>query len=179
MIESMTVSTASSTAAWLDDTVPELEQAIVRRAMCDIGIVEMPPGSNRSPRIDEYVAAVGSPAGSRWCAAALAAWWRDAGAVIPAHDAGSCNAWMAWAKRQGYWSDKPAAGHGVVYGRNGIAVHIGVIVRTTPLLLSTEGNTSIAGSFDPNGVAVTLKEVAVARVLGYIAPMTVQHSGVG
>jgi hypothetical protein len=60
-------------AVWLDDTVSEMQQAIVRRAMCDIGIVEMPPGSNRSPTIDQYVAAVGSPPGSRWCAAALAA----------------------------------------------------------------------------------------------------------
>jgi len=39
-------------AAWLDNSVPELEQSIVRRAMRDIGIVEMPPGSNRSPTID-------------------------------------------------------------------------------------------------------------------------------
>ena len=72
----------SEIAEWLDDTVPALDQAIVRRAMCDIGIVEMPPGSNRSPRIDEYVAAVGSPVGSRWCAAAVAAWRRGGGSAV-------------------------------------------------------------------------------------------------
>ena len=72
----------SEIAEWLDDTVPAGDQAIVRRAMCDIGIVEMPPGSNRSPRIDEYVAAVGSPVGSRWCAAAVAAGVRCRGSTV-------------------------------------------------------------------------------------------------
>lgn len=69
---------SDSTAAWLDESVSALAQAIVRLAMIDIGIVELPPGSNRSPAIDNYVSPVGSPAGSRWCAAAVAAWWRDA-----------------------------------------------------------------------------------------------------
>jgi hypothetical protein len=163
-------------AEWLSDDVPELERAIVRRAMCDIGIVEMPPGSNRSPRIDEYVAAVGSPVGSRWCAAAVAAWWRECGAGVPAANGGSCDAWMRWSKGSDAWTDNPRGGSAVVYGRNGIAVHIGVVVRTEPELLSVEGNTSIAGNFDPNGVAVTLKEIALSRVLGYILPRAAQRS---
>jgi hypothetical protein len=157
-------------AEWLGDDVPQLECAIVRRAMCDIGIVEMPLGSNRSPRIDEYVAAVGSPVGSRWCAAAVAAWWRECGASVPAADGGSCNAWMEWSKRLGIWADKPRVGSAVVYGSEGDAVHVGVIVRIEPELLSVEGNTSIAGGFDTNGVAVALKRVMSARVLGYIEP---------
>lgn len=161
-------------AAWLDAAVPAMRQAIVRRAMCDIGIVEMPPGSNRSPRIDEYVAAVGSPYGSRWCAAAVAAWWRDCGADVPPVDGGSCNAWMAWARRTRTWSVVPREGSAVVYGSNGIAVHIGVIVRLTPQLLSVEGNTSIAGGFDAEGIAVVLKRVSPSRVLGYIEPGGVQ-----
>lgn len=157
-------------APWLDDSVPALQQTIVRRAICDIGIVEIPPGSNRSPRIDEYVAAVGSPPGSRWCAAAVAAWWRDSGADVPPLNAGSCNAWVTWSRRLQSWESRPAAGSAVIYGSNDIASHIGVIVRVAPLLLSVEGNTSIAGNFDPDGVAVALKQVATSRVLGYIKP---------
>ena len=163
-------------AEWLSDDVPELERAIVRRAMCDIGIVEMPPGSNRSPRIDEDVIAVGSPVGSRWCAAAVAAWWRECGAAVPPLSAGSCNAWMAWSKRQKSWRSVPAAGRAVVYGSNGIAVHIGVIVRVAPRLLSVEGNTSIAGNFDPDGIAVAPKQVMASRVLGYIEPGGTQQT---
>jgi hypothetical protein len=167
-------SVVNTMAAWLDDTVGVMEQAIVRRAMCDIGIVEMPPGSNRSPRIDEYVAAVGSPLGSRWCAAALAAWWRESGATVPGAGGGSCNAWMAWSKRRETWSNAPRCGSAVVYGSKGMADHIGVIVRIEPVLLSVEANTSIAGGFDPNGIAVALKQAPVSRVLGYIAPSAVQ-----
>jgi len=157
-------------AAWLDGAVPALAQAIVRRAMCDIGIVEMPPGSNRSRRIDEYVAAVGSPPGSRWCAAAVAAWWRDCGAQIPPANAGSCNSWVAWSRQLKSWSSIPVAGSAVVYGSNGIATHIGVVVRVTPRLLSVEGNTSLAGNSNPDGIAVAIKQVAASRVLGYIKP---------
>jgi hypothetical protein len=138
--------------------------------MHDIGIVEMPPGSNRSPRIDEYVTAVGSPIGSRWCAAAVAAWWRDCNAEVPSTDGGSCNAWIEWARRSERWSSVPRVGSAVAYGSNGIAAHIGVIVRLKPELLSVEGNTSIAAGSDANGVAVTLKQVATQRVLGYIEP---------
>lgn len=166
----------SEIAEWLDDTVPALDQAIVRRAMCDIGIVEMPPGSNRSPRIDEYVAAVGSPVGSRWCAAAVAAWWRECGAEVPPLNAGSCNAWMAWSKRRNTWSDDPRVASAVVYGTDNNAAHIGVVVRTEPVSLSVEGNTSIAVDFDTNGIAVTLKQVARSRVLGYIAPRAAWRS---
>jgi hypothetical protein len=157
-------------AAWLDEAEPALERAIVSRAICDVGIVEMPPGSNRSQRIDEYVAAVCSPPGSRWCAAALAAWWRECGAMTPARDAGSCNAWLAWAIQRKTFSRVPRPGRAVIYGSGGSASHIGVIVRVTPLLLSVEANTSVAGGFDADGVAVALKQVSVSRVLGYIQP---------
>ncbi|MEO7043229.1 MAG: hypothetical protein ABI035_13285 [Gemmatimonadaceae bacterium] len=157
-------------AAWLDDTASALESAIVRRAMCDIGIVEMPPGSNRSERIDEYVGAVGSPPASRWCAAALAAWWRECGAMTPTHDAGSCNSWLAWAIQRKMLNQEPRPGRAVIYGSGGSASHIGVIVRVTPLLLSVEANTSVGGDFDPDGVAVALKQVSTTRVLGYIQP---------
>lgn len=46
----------------------------------------------------------------------------------------------------------------------------GMVVRVDPLLLSVEANTSIAGGFSAMGVAVTLKQVSEARVLGYIKP---------
>lgn len=156
-------------AAWLGSSVDSLRQRIVRRALLDVGIVEMPPGSNRSPRIDTYVTAVGSPLGSRWCAAAIAAWWRDAGATVPPRDAGSCDAWQAWAVETARWRAAPEPGCAVLFGVATTAVHIGVIVRVAPLVLSVEGNTSV-GAFDVNGVAVALKQVSAERVLGYVAP---------
>ena len=156
-------------AEWLPAATPALAAAIVRRALLDVGIVEIPPGSNRSPRIDEYCLAAKVPVGSYWCAAAVAAWWRESGAEIPAYPAG-CDEWMAWARQTHRWATTPAAGAAVLYGKPGDASHIGVVVRVTPMLLSCEGNTSFGG-YTRNGVGVALKEVDTARVLGYVLPM--------
>lgn len=78
--------------------------------------------------------------------------------------------WMEWAKRQKLWGDSPSPGCAVVYGHDGVATHIGVVARVSPMLLSVEANTSIAGVFDTDGIGVTLKRVTTERVLGYIAP---------
>ena len=161
--------TTSASAPWLDASVPVHAQRIVRRALVDVGLLEMPPGSNRSPRIDAYLRAVGSPIGSSWCAAAVAAWWRDAGVPVPTADAGRCAAWEAWARRTDAWRDAPSVGSAVIYGAGDIAVHMGVVVRLGPVLLSVEGNTTLTG-FGVNGAAVALKAVALDRVRGYVLP---------
>lgn len=157
-------------APWIPSNTPLLNADLARRALLDIGIVEIPPGSNRSTRIDEYVQDVGSPLGSYWCAAAVSAWFRESNAKIPPTNAASCDAWMEWAKKNNQWFNTPIIGSGVVYGKPGDAHHIGVIVRTDPLILSVEGNASLGGEFSRNGVAVDLKLVDKSRVLGYIYP---------
>jgi len=115
---------------------------------------------------------VGSPLGSYWCAAALAAWWREAGAGIPSTAAGACETWHQWARAAGRFTTTPAEGYAVLYSfaGNGHADHCGVIVRVAPILLSVEGNTSLAG-YSRNGVLVDLKLTTTANVLGYISPV--------
>jgi hypothetical protein len=152
---------------WAPASTPPIALAVAKRALLDIGICETPPGSNRSGRIDEYVEAVGSPLASFWCAAAVAAWFREAGAMTPPSSAGSCDVWMGWAKLHALWQPTPAIGSAVVYGRAGDASHIGVVVRVDPLLLAVEGNTALE-AYSRNGVAVDLKQVNPARVLGYV-----------
>jgi hypothetical protein len=137
--------------------------------LLDVGICEIPPGSNRSGRIDEYLRAVGSPVGQPWCAAAVAAWWREAGAETPPSLAAACDAWVRWARDTHRWSDRPAVGAAVLYGTPADANHIGVVVRTDPLLLSVEGNSTFTG-FTREGLAVTLRLVARERVVGYVHP---------
>jgi hypothetical protein len=159
-----------SLCAWAPTTLPAVNLAIAKRALLDVGICEIPPGSNRSGRIDEYALAVGCPVGSFWCAAAVAAWWRESGAETPLSQGGSCDAWMRWARDTGRWTPRPEIGRAVVYGGPGDASHIGVVVRVQPLLLSVEGNTTLEG-FSRNGVAVDLKLVNTARLLGYIDPI--------
>jgi hypothetical protein len=81
-----------SLCAWAPADIPALNLAVAKRALLDIGICEIPPGSNRSGRIDEYVTATGAPLGSFWCAAAVSAWFREAGAGIPPSSSASCDA---------------------------------------------------------------------------------------
>ncbi len=159
-----------SLAAWLPPETPPLALAIVRRALLDVGICEQPLNSNRSPRIDEYLTAVGSVVGQPWCAAAVSAWWREAGAAIPPRIAASCDAWLNWAKETGRFSDSPAPGAAVLYGKPGDANHIGVVIRTSPVELTVEGNTSLAG-FSREGIAVVVKMLARDRLLGFVHPL--------
>lgn len=157
-------------ARWLPASTPELNRRIVKRALLDVGVCEIPPGSNRSGVIDDYNQRASAPVGSFWCAAAVHAWWQDAGAAVPEAGPAGCDEWMKWAKKTGRWSDKPSPGAAVVYGKPTDANHIGVIVRVDPILESVEGNTTIGGAFNRNGVAVDLKSPELSRVLGYIHP---------
>jgi hypothetical protein len=157
-------------ARWLPAETPAIAAAAVRRALTDVGICEIPPGSNRSGVIDAYVRATGSPVASFWCAAACAAWWRDVGLPIPPTAAASCNAWQSWAKKTGRWSVVPVAGAVVLYGFGSNAEHCGLVVRTDPIVLTVEGNTSLAG-YSRNGVAVDLKAIYAERVMGYVLPV--------
>jgi hypothetical protein len=158
-----------SLCAWAPPDLPTLNLAIAKRALLDVGICEIPPGSNRSGRIDEYLTVAGSPVGEPWCASAVAAWWREAGAETPPRLAASCDAWMQWAKQTNRWVTQPVIGAAVLYGTPTDATHIGVVVRTNPLLLSVEGNTALMG-YSREGVAVDLKQVAQDRVVGYVNP---------
>jgi hypothetical protein len=52
------------------------------------------------------------------------------------------------------------------------AVHIGLVLKVEPVLLSIEGNTVI-GAFDRNGWVQALREVDTRRVLCYVSPTAV------
>ena len=147
---------------------------------CCTWACEDPIGSNRGPEIDGWAREFGSPVGSYWCALAVAKARKSGGLWIPSHDAGSCDEWVYQANAQGLTSSDPEPGAVVVYTNgNRItegryagqrdAVHMGLVLRTKPALLSTEGNTVI-GPFDRNGFVQALKEVDAGRVLCYIAP---------
>jgi hypothetical protein len=79
---------------------------------------------------------------------------------------------MQWAKQTNRWSDHPVIGVAVLYGTPTDASHIGVVVRTNPLVLSVEGNTALMG-YSREGVAVDLKLVALDRVIGYAHPVPI------
>lgn len=165
-----------SLAPWLTSPpVPPLCLGLIKRAITDIGICEMPPGSNRSGRIDEYNHRAGVPLGSYWCASAVGAWLAEAqenlGVPIELpRGYASCDNWMAWGKATKRWQTTPMPGTIVLYGIPGDAQHIGVIIRATPLVFSVEGNTSPGGRIR-NGLAIWPKIVDPGWVLGYVNPI--------
>ncbi|GAB1345029.1 CHAP domain-containing protein [Gemmatimonas sp.] len=170
--------TTTLACRWLDpltDPLAELRRALVRRAHADIGVEENMGAPNRSPYIDEVITEAGSPLESAWCGCIARRWAKDAGAAYPKKDAGAVRVWVKWAQANGLWRDvasgyEPKPGDWVCYDMapDGIADHIGVVARVHARgVRSIEGNTSWAG-FSREGVAVAMKPVTTARIVGYI-----------
>lgn len=171
----------------LGTDVPKLNVFICIRAAQDIGVCEDPPGSNRGKDIDAWNFRAHAPMGSFWCASWATAVWEDCSVDLPRAGRASCDNLVAWAKKQGLWIDNDPTtrfpevlpGSMVVY-TNGKkvarhldeldAVHVGIVVRVTPYLMSIEGNAAIGGAFSNNGEAVVLRRVDMKRVYGFIKP---------
>lgn len=148
------------------------------------GVYEDPPGSNRSPDIDEWAQEFGSPLGSYWCALMVGHTRKKHGLWIPPRRelVASCDEWYLAAERAGLIIPAPVPGAAVLYTNGQVltspdrykgrkdAVHIGTILRVTPALVSWEGNTTL-GKYDRNGVTLAMKDVDKPRVLCYIAPL--------
>jgi hypothetical protein len=154
-------------------------EAALDFARRNIGVCEDPIGSNRGPEIDAWARELGSPPGSYWCALSVGKARKAGGLWIPSHDAGSCNEWVYEATRAGLIRNVPEPGAAVVYTNGTMvsggrydgqrdAVHIGIVLRVEPVLLSIEGNTVIS-AFDRNGFVQALKEVDLKRVLCFIS----------
>jgi hypothetical protein len=60
------------------ETPENLGLAVLELARQDVGVREQPPGSNRGPRVEEYLGEFGVPAPAHWCASALGFWLRRA-----------------------------------------------------------------------------------------------------
>lgn len=163
-------------ADWLPATIDPKVGTAIRYALDNLGVLELPPGSNRSPRIDAWMAAVASPLGESWCAAFLAGVYRRSALPFPPSSAGAVHVWREWAQANGTWSPAdpadpgPEVGDAVVYdfAGDGQGDHIGIVVRTDPLILTVEGNTDITGSRE--GIGVFLQDRRGKGVLGYIMP---------
>jgi hypothetical protein len=160
---------------------PTAVAAAIDYALRHVGVCEEPPGSNRGPEIDAWAKEFGSPLGSYWCALSVGKARKVGGLWIPTHDVGACNEWVLQATHAGLVTTEPIPGAAVVYTNGQLvaggrydgqrdAVHIGLVLRVEPVLLSIEGNT-VLGAFDRNGWVQTLKEVDTRRVLCYLSPV--------
>jgi hypothetical protein len=75
-------------------TASELFREVLKVAQKEIGVREVPPGSNRGPRVEEYLKSVGVDPGGPWCAAFV--YWcfdqacSNLGRQNPVFKTGSC-----------------------------------------------------------------------------------------
>jgi peptidoglycan hydrolase-like protein with peptidoglycan-binding domain len=61
---------------WKVGTLPPDVDPVIKQALCLVGTVEVPPGSNRGVEIDKLNTAAGIPLGSPWCAAFATGMWQ-------------------------------------------------------------------------------------------------------
>lgn len=182
--------TISFLAPWVDNVgLSAPLQGLVRRAMCDVGIMEAPPRSNRGRRIDYYNQLAGVPMGSPYCASALygwskwagtpcptplSRWWRERGLQLM--NPAQVDAWIVWAEHERRWTNKPGLAHAVVYGNaHDRGTHIGLVVRAPgpgqPDYRTFEANTTTSPGFSVEGDGFEMKWLRgdqLARVTGYI-----------
>jgi len=91
--------------------------------------------------------------------------WRKVGVPLPSGYA-QCQTVMLWAQKTNRWTlHEPSLGALVLYGKEGMAHHIGVVVRIKPLVLSVEGNTTLEPGYDRNGIIVALKQLIPSKPL--------------
>lgn len=173
------------TAGWLvvGDNCTDLGYKIVQRAFCDLGIVEVPNGSNRGTRLDAMNKRAGTPLGSWWCAIWCGLVWADCGALVPLNFPGT-DFWLPHLK-DGREKAKPEPGDAIVYGLKkpgpvvawGNAHHIGIVVRPPEpemgqrFMLTIEGNRGFAGTTN-DGNAVDIGPCIRSDILGYVSPRT-------
>lgn len=117
---------------------------------------EQPAGSNRSTRIDYWLAETGAPLGAPWCAAFVAAVGRQAlGAAWPVPRTASVEQIVQWAAlKQAIFPD-PTRGDLLVIRFTGLGrfAHVGIVTDTGVDRFNTiEGNTNTDGSREGYGV---------------------------
>lgn len=149
---------------WMDaSNSSDKGRAVIYRSMHDVGVVEVPLGSNRGVRIDRYVRRGGGALGSYWCAFWAGAIYADCGLKIP-RDHGACDSWLPFLKAD----HQPRPGDIILYGPSlQDAQHIGIVARVSPVLLTIEGNRGLRGGRTRNGVAVQIDEPTRSDILGY------------
>jgi hypothetical protein len=139
---------ATSAPTWTSDPAAGAP-AIVQAAEGEVGQAEQPPGSNDSPRIATYRAAVAGAGVGPWCAQFAS--WCAKQAGEPLGEAGqgfqSVSAIADWAQRTGRWQpagSAPQPGDLVVWGGE----HVGLVESVDPdgSIHTIEGNSSNAVS---------------------------------
>src|SRR5829696_2669828 len=146
-------------------------QQVLDRARSQIGVVEHPSGSNRTP----YGAWYGIQ-GQPWCAIFVSWCTYHEGLALPAtisRGFAYTPSGAAWFQRRRRWTSKSAPGHIVFFNFPGDGVnrisHVGIVesVRPDGSIVTIEGNTDERGGRTGGKV---MRKVRRAGIVGYGVP---------
>lgn len=132
---------------------------LVRVLLAEEGVREVPLGSNRGPRVDQYSATYKLD-GVYWCACFTGWGYIQIGLPPPG------NAWVPSWDQAAFRINSPVPGaQGLVWGPSaGRYIHIYTVVRVDRFRVMTiEGNTSGGGSRNGDGVYVRWRELKGSR----------------
>lgn len=157
------------------DTAPNtLLAEAVKVAMTQLGVMEEPPGSNRGPQVNAYLASVGLPPGLFWCAA-FVYWSFDKAA----QKIGKFNPLVKTGHVMSHWNkttgkkittqeavNKPSLikpGHIFILNTGGSSGHTGIVEKVEGGFIHTiEGNSNNSGS--RNGIGVFRLQRKIAKI---------------
>lgn len=148
-------------------------------ANSQVGVKEQPPGSNRGPKVDAYLAAAGLRGQAQpWCAAFVTWVYREAGCTFRGWNLAYCPSFV----REGRNGDmlRTVLASNVMpgdlalfdWGHDGVADHIGIVtsrVDRAGTFRTVEGNTSTgsAGS-QSNGGCVAARTRSKRDVVAFL-----------
>lgn len=143
-------------------------------AIGELGVTEVPRGSNSGPRVNQYLASAGLGPGYPWCMAFLNWCFRQAGLDLEHPNEASVGFFEAWASDKGYLVGVPMRGDVICYrfDSDNWPDHVGIVERVYPGSVDAiEGNTAVGN--DANGGMVMrrgrgLSRAKFARIPGSI-----------
>lgn len=145
----------------------------VAQRYLDLGVHEVPTGSNSGPFIDDWIRALGLPPGLPWCAAAACAWVKEAnGGSYPDgfHPSASglrllqLNAALCLPRP---WAPQP--GDIAVWAHGHGTSHVAVVETVGDgTFQHISGNTNTNGSRDGEMVARNISQLDNALLAGFI-----------
>lgn len=170
------ISWATLFAVNIGTTVPVSEEnalfvKVLEIASSEVGVMEDPPGSNRGPRVEQYLKSAGCLPGDPWCASFV--YWcfneasKSLGLTNPLVRTGSCMT---------HWSNTPGRkishskamnnpqlvkpGFIFIIDHGNWKGHTGIVKTAENGYINTiEGNTNIAGSREGLGVAELQRKI--------------------
>lgn len=146
-----------------------LGQQVVKAGKANLGVQEVPAGSNRGKYVDIYNTFVGAPLGSYWCASFLCYRVYDAAKTLKVTPlwikSASVQAIFLWAKKNNLVSDIPVAGMAFLewFQSKRRYAHCGIITEVIPLpgnkfaFRTVEGNSNSNGSRNGQEVASNIR----------------------